>query len=107
AEAITHFSHALSLASTGKRPITEIADLHIRRGNVLSVSGQFERARQDYEKAAELSHTSDDPMLEWRALISLGGLWGGLDYSRSGDYFEQALTVAQEINEPLAIARSL
>ncbi len=44
---------------------------------------------------------------EWEALLALGRLWGTRDYARVGDYLQQALTAARDLDDQALIGRTL
>jgi tetratricopeptide (TPR) repeat protein len=69
--------------------------------------GDFERSRQDYERALELAGQTDDQLALWEGLIDLGFLWLVKDYLRAGEYLRQALDLAAVLDDPTLLARSL
>jgi predicted ATPase len=69
--------------------------------------GDFERAQADHEAALAAARELSDRRAEWQAHADLGMLWAGRDYDRTGQYFEQAHTLAREIGELRLIASSL
>jgi DNA-binding CsgD family transcriptional regulator len=48
-----------------------------------------------------------DRQLEWQTLLDLGHLWAARDYTRTGDYYRQALELAQTIGDETRVAHSL
>src|SRR5437667_12145179 len=40
-------------------------------------------------------------------MLDLGLLWAGRDYAQSGDYYQQALTLARTMDDPATLAHSL
>jgi DNA-binding CsgD family transcriptional regulator len=77
------------------------------RGLTYQTLGEFERARTDHEAALRGAQAAADQPGEWRSLLDLGALWTERDYGLSGDYYRQALDLAAEIGDPLALPRSL
>jgi class 3 adenylate cyclase/tetratricopeptide (TPR) repeat protein len=106
-EAIEHYSLAIELARETGESQSAVADLLMERGRLLGLIGEFDRAQADWEDARSLGRVDNNPHVEWRALNGLGELWTGRDYDHSGEYFQEALEVAQSIDDPAAVARSL
>ena len=110
-EAAEHFSRALEAAAQLGRPPQP--GLLRGRGQAYETLGEFEAARADYEqersaaRAAGKAGAVEAVRGEWQALLDLGFLWAGRDYARTGDYFQQALALAQTGADPLAVAQSL
>jgi tetratricopeptide (TPR) repeat protein len=82
-------------------------DIYRTRGQAYETLGEFDRARTDYESALAAARDQSNRALEWQALLDLGFLWASQDYGRTGGYFSNALTVAQEIDDPIKIAQSI
>ncbi len=104
-EAIEQFSRAIEAACQLSLPPS--SDLYRARALAYETVGDFEAARADHEVARETACTAADHPSEWRALLDLGKLWASRDYARTGDYYQQALALAREINDPASLARSL
>jgi tetratricopeptide (TPR) repeat protein len=104
-EAAEHFTHAIEAAGQLGQP----PDLRLLRGRgqAFETIGEFEHARADYELGLRLAREAGDAQAEWQALLDLGFLWAGRDYSRTGDYMQQALELARAGGEPLLVAHSL
>lgn len=104
AEAAHYYTQAIHAARRAGRPA---AELHRARGRAHEALGNFEAARADHEAALGIARSEADRRAEWRALLDLGMLWASRDYARTGDLFRQALGLAREIGDPVAVARSL
>jgi DNA-binding CsgD family transcriptional regulator len=111
--AVEHFTHALTAmqhlaAGTPDQPDTALAtQLHSARGLAHETLGDFTAARTDLETALLLAQGAGDRQAEWQALLALGELWASRDYGPTRDYLQQALTLAQSLNQPTILARSL
>jgi predicted ATPase/DNA-binding CsgD family transcriptional regulator len=103
--AADHFTRALRAAQ--QLSIQPDPGLFQRRAQAYATLGQFDLADRDYAAMLSLARDHGDRSLEWEALLGLGDLWTGRDYDRSGSYFQEALDLAREIDDPRAIARSL
>jgi DNA-binding CsgD family transcriptional regulator len=103
-EASEHFSRALSAAEqlNQQRP-----DLYRARGATFETLGEFDRARDDFDRALQSARILNDRSAEWQALIDLGALWAGRDYAQTGQYYQQAIDLARSIDQPALIAHSL
>ncbi|HEX6777706.1 MAG TPA: AAA family ATPase [Ktedonobacterales bacterium] len=102
--AIEQFTRALDAArrlSYAPSP----ALLH-RRGQAYETLGDFEHARADYEAALHAAPEQHDHAAEWQALLDLGLLWAGRDYTQTGVYYLQAFDLAQTIGDPIRLAQS-
>jgi tetratricopeptide (TPR) repeat protein len=104
-EAIQNFSRAIESAAQLGRPVP--AALHRARGQAYDTSGDFEHARIDYETALGAARAASDRPAEWQALFDLGFLWASRDYTRTGNYLQQALAQARAMGDPAILARSL
>jgi tetratricopeptide (TPR) repeat protein len=103
-EAITYYTRAIQ--AIGPAPAAPPPALWHARGQVYEVQGNFEAARSDFERATEAARAVGDQVCEWQALLSLGLLWAGRDYERSGEYCQMALDLAQKRGQPALVARS-
>jgi predicted ATPase/DNA-binding CsgD family transcriptional regulator len=81
--------------------------LYRARGQAYETLGEFDMAQADFEHVLSSAHAEHDNQLEWQALIDLGFLWAGRDYQRTGDYFQQALDLARQMDDPTSLAHSL
>ncbi len=103
-EAIAHYTQALTIAQRSQAPM---AALLRARGLAYDISGDFERAQADYETAFQIARRDSDSKAEWQALLALGLLWASRDYTRAGEYYRRAFTLAQTLNEPATLAYTL
>jgi DNA-binding CsgD family transcriptional regulator len=103
--AVEHFSRAADAAA--HLSITLSARLYRERGRARIMLGDFSGALVDYQAALERVRADGDRLAEWQALLDLGGLWVGYDYARAGEYFDAALTLAEHLDNPAAVAESL
>ena len=99
-EAISYYSQAI------RAVVQPPASLFQARGQVFDLQGDFEAARLDFEHSAEVAQAAGDLPAEWQALLSLGLLWSGRDYDRSGDYCRLAFELAEKTGQPGLVARS-
>jgi tetratricopeptide (TPR) repeat protein len=103
--AIEHVARAEEAADQlGLPPRAAVAYL---RGQAHEVLGEFDPARESYERALALARAADAPALESQCLLALGFLWAGRDYGRAGEWFNQALRLAERIGDDVLLARSL
>ena len=82
-------------------------ELYLMRGSQYEILGDFENAKEDYEQASSIARKREDKKGEWRALMELGKLWAGRDYSELGGHFREALALARVLDEPALVAHSL
>jgi tetratricopeptide (TPR) repeat protein len=94
-----HLGHEIAL--------TAPALLYHARGQAYETLGEFELARQDYERALEFAHDAHDDVAEWQSLLDLGFLWTERDYQQTGVYFHRALESARTQDSPRLLAHSL
>jgi DNA-binding CsgD family transcriptional regulator len=111
--AVEHFTHALAAAqrvatSTRPQPDPDMAmRLHHARGLAYETLGDFEAAQMDLEAALRLAQHAGDRVAEWQALLALGELWAARNYGQTGQYLRQALALAERLDQPVILARSL
>jgi tetratricopeptide (TPR) repeat protein len=103
--AVEHFTRAIEAAERLRVP--PAAAVVLTRGRAYRLLGEFARARDDFERAAQLAHDAGDPQAEWQALLDLGFLWASRDYAQAGACFQAALALAREIGDPALLAQSL
>jgi DNA-binding CsgD family transcriptional regulator/tetratricopeptide (TPR) repeat protein len=103
--AVQHFTNALEAAHHLELPPP--AHLHLARGQAQEMLGELEEARLDYERAQAEAKSDHDGSMEWRSLMALGQLSAGRDYSRAGEWFRQAETLASTLADPPLQAHSL
>ena len=103
--ATQHFTNALEAAHHLQLPPP--STLYLARGQAQEMLGELEEARLDYERAQAEAKSTHDGSLEWRALMALGQLAAGRDYSRAGEWFQQAEALALTLADPPLQAHSL
>ena len=103
--ALEQFTQAVTAAHHLGVPVAPA--IYQARASAHETLGDFEHARSDLEIALTLAHEGDDTATEWDALLDLGLLWAGRDYTKTGEYYERALTLAETLDEPLKRARTL
>lgn len=104
-EAIEHLTHALEAAHHMSLP-PPTATLRAR-GQAHETVGDFEAARDDYERALSAARQARDGAAEWQSLIDLGFLWASRDYAKTGEHFRRALELAQTLGDPAMVGHSL
>ncbi|MCI0550824.1 MAG: AAA family ATPase, partial [Anaerolineae bacterium] len=82
-------------------------DLYRARGHQYETLGDFESAQKDFQVVLEESRSRGDSHMQWQALIDLGFLWAARDYTQTGEYFQQALTLARQLDDSTALAHIL
>jgi len=102
---VEQVTRALNAAQHGS--ITPSATLYRLRGQAYETLGDFEHAHLDYETTLQIARAADDRYSEWQALMDLGFLWAERDYAQTGALYQQALTLARSIENPIALAHSL
>jgi DNA-binding CsgD family transcriptional regulator len=102
--AIEQFTRALNATQRLSRSPAP-ALLH-GRGQAYETLGEFEHARADYEAALHAAQEQDDHLAAWQALLDLGLLWSGRNYSQTGVYYRQAFDLAQRMGDPIRLAQS-
>src|SRR5581483_7425283 len=104
-EALAFYTQALNVVQ--ETDPSQGAALYRARGQVYERLGAFEQARTDLEHGLQLARAQGDLRAEWECLMDLGFAWSARDYARAGEYFERALDLAREHNDPLLLAHSL
>ncbi len=104
-EAVTHFTRSLDAAQ--QLGISPPRSCLRGRAQAYEILGEFDRARIDYEGTLELARQAAQRGDEWQSLIDLGFLWQSRAWTRSGEYFEHAYTLARSLEETALIAESL
>jgi class 3 adenylate cyclase/tetratricopeptide (TPR) repeat protein len=102
AEAEQHYARALEAAS--KLPLADsaaVADLHAKRGTVLSIVGRHEDALNEHERALGIVRAGNDRRHECQVLLGFSeahfnarGMGPAIERS------EQALAIARELGDP-------
>jgi DNA-binding CsgD family transcriptional regulator/tetratricopeptide (TPR) repeat protein len=109
--AVEHFSRALEAAAHLSRSPAVTADMTLAllraRGQTYEVLGDFDNALADLTQALHLAQQAGQLRDEWQGLIDLGYLWLSRDYGKAGDYLHQALPLARQLDDPVALAENL
>lgn len=103
--ALLHFTRALDAAQ--QMNMTPPLALWRARGQCHQTLGSFDAARTDYENILHAAREAHDLENEWRSLLDLGFVWIRRDYTRAGEYFQQALTAARGLKNPTLLAQTL
>lgn len=103
--ALEYFEQALH--SGIRAGVENIQQVFRARGKTLETLGDFERAREDHEQALSLSRKVLARKDEWQSLLDLGMLWAGRDYKLAGKYYQEAFTLASQIEDQVCRAYSL
>lgn len=77
------------------------------RGQEYETLGEFTLAQADFEGALAQAAAEGDRKAEWQALVGLGMLWAGRDYQQTGEYYRQALALAERMGDQTLLGRSL
>ena len=100
-EAEQHYTRALAAAS--KLPLVEpgaLADLYSKRGEVLSIVGQYDEAIADYQRARELARSAGDRAREVLVLFRLSTVyWETHQKDPMLEYSGQAQALARETGD--------
>jgi DNA-binding CsgD family transcriptional regulator/Flp pilus assembly protein TadD len=105
--ALEHFTRALDALNQLPTAPVQQGELYRARGQVNEQVGNFEQARQDFERALAAVQTTEQLPAIWQAWLDLGFLWVQRDYLQAGEYFQQALTTARRMDDPLRLAHTL
>ncbi len=84
-----------------------LCELYRSRGQAYETLGDFELAQADFEQVMEFARMVGDRHAEWQSLIDLGFLWASRNYLITGDFFRQALALAQSMDDPHTLGHSL
>jgi predicted ATPase len=78
-EALEHVDRAVEAVSHLGRNVSPevIGALHLQRGQLRALLGQFEQARQDFEFALASAQATNAVAFHWQTLLALGMLWTG------------------------------
>ncbi len=106
-EAIDHFSKAIDIEDGMPISVENKIILHRGRGLAYEIMGMFDQALTDLEVVLETAKESGRMQEVWRALLDLGMLWAARNYQNTEKYFQQALEIARELDDPVALGRSL
>lgn len=105
AAAVDHYNRAM-LAAQQLGQSTPV-ELVRARGLAFQAQGDFVRARADLDGALAEARAMSDGPTEWQGLLDLGFLWLGRDYEAAGQFFREALQVAEQQDDSIRIAQSL
>ncbi len=105
-EAIEQWTRALT-AAEHLADTTAQTTLALARGSAYNHVGDWENARQDYERALTLARQLRAPDLEGQTLLELGLLWSARDYGEARAYLEAALALARRAPDSDFMARTL
>lgn len=103
--AAEHYTHALEAAR--QLSLAPPLELVRARGQMLQTLGELDAARADFETALHEAQARGDRQAEWQALMDLGFLWASRDYTRTGEYFRQALALAHGLADSATLAHNL
>lgn len=104
-EALKHYTLALdAVHELGRSAPPGLLRARARMHDTL---GEWDAARETYERALRVARETSDTYAEWQCLLDLGFLWTGRDYRRSREHLQRALDVARSLNDPLILAQSL
>jgi ATP/maltotriose-dependent transcriptional regulator MalT len=103
--AIEHLTRTLhALTRTGSAPPASVLRA---RGQAYATTGAFEQAQGDYQQALSIASGAEDSPMQWQSLIDLGLLWAERDYAQAGQWFRDALDLADGLADPTFRAHSL
>jgi DNA-binding CsgD family transcriptional regulator len=94
----------LALESAKHLGLPADADLLEMRGRAREALGDFVGARADYTETLAAAPTA---ARRCQALLEVGALWASRDYAEAGEWFEQALEVARQVDDTPLLARAL
>ena len=103
--AIEHLNRAI-IASQNISTVLPL-DLYRARGQQYETLGDFDSAQRDFQTMFDEAQSRGDRRMQWQALIDLGFLWAARDYTKTGEYFQQALALAQQLDDSAALAHIL
>jgi DNA-binding CsgD family transcriptional regulator/tetratricopeptide (TPR) repeat protein len=103
--ATRHLTRALDAAQRGS--ILPPTMLYHLRGQAFETLGDFACAQADFKTTLQMAQGAGDLHVEWQALVDLGFLWAQRDYAQTGTYYQQALALARQMDDPLTLAHSL
>jgi predicted ATPase/DNA-binding CsgD family transcriptional regulator len=104
-EALEHFNQAVEAAQ--QLSLKADIDLLRSRGLACQLMGNFDTAYSDFQSCLEQARKSGNKNAEWEALLNLALLMEGRNYPKAGEYNQEALALARQLNDPAMIGRSL
>ena len=105
AACVEHLSHAIEAAR--RIDAVQASSLLRVRASAYEMLGEFNKALVDLETAHSSARRIAEHDEEWEVLVALGMLWLSRDYDRAGSFFQEALSVAQQIGDRRRIGHSL
>lgn len=103
-ESVNLYTRALSQISGDS--LARIKGLKARAG-IYEIMGEFEKADHDLMDALQEARASEHTKDEWQVLLDLGLLWAARDYERTGEFYRQALLLAERRKTRDSLAHSL
>ncbi|MBI3241906.1 MAG: AAA family ATPase [Chloroflexi bacterium] len=100
-----HYAHAIE--SARQLAVAVPVELYRARGQMNQTLGDFEAARDDFQAMLDEARGRNNRQAEWQALLELGFLWAARDYTRTGQYFRQALELARALDDSATLAHNL
>ncbi len=111
AEAIAAYRRALALTRQNEANAEGLIYLYTHLGRTLELNSEFDQALTTYEALEQLARQRDDPSLELASLMARLPLYATPtplhDPAQGQTLGEHALTLAQELNDPVAAANIL
>lgn len=111
AEALEHYSRALDAARRTGATTAQLIHLYTRRGRVLEVIGQYDKALSSYEEMASLAQTRNNRELELASLLPRATLRSApmvtFNAELGQEHLDQALVLARELGDRAAEAKIL
>ncbi|HZD11089.1 MAG TPA: AAA family ATPase, partial [Candidatus Binatia bacterium] len=111
AEAARHYGRALEVALRSQASNEQLIDLHSSRGRVLELLGHYDDALANYQELEALGRERAGRSLELAALVPQATIHSTptvkRDPKRALALSERALSLARELNDPRAEAKSL
>lgn len=103
--ALAQYTRAIE--SAGKLGMESPFEWRLKRAHLHELLGEFEPAEADFEAALDQARSDGNMQEQRQALLDLGYLWTGRDYVRSLEFFEQAMQLADRLEDPIARAQTL
>ncbi len=104
--ALRYYDKLIGLLNKESKISTELSGVFIRKGEILEQSGNWQGAKEVYEKALEIASELNDKLLSGRTNNALGHLnllKGNYDAARN--YLEVAVTWFEELNDETGVAK--
>jgi len=106
-ETVKYTTRAIEMAAEVSASKVMLINLYRDRGLAYETLGKFHQAFIDLEMSSQIAQAENENHLECNLLIDLGKLWASRDYSQSYHYYERALKLAREMDDPEILASSL